>query len=213
MVEILYGTESFNVWLFYLINHFQEPAGQLIFKLGLIGKYKLFPVYFAIFLLAAWKHGVNMMVEQVPVLVFKQYRTQMIETAILLIICFIVYIAWVSGLKELLQMPRPFLRLPEGTVMISDVIKADENPNASFPSGHSSFSMMMLVALWAVLNGFGKFIGISLVIFIGISRVNLGVHFPSDVIGSWILSFLITYSTLKIGRLVIYKTKSLKFFQ
>jgi membrane-associated phospholipid phosphatase len=213
MTEILYGQESLNLWLFYLINHFQEPAAQLIFKLGLIGDYKMFPVYLGIFLLASWKHGVNMMIAQVPVPVFKQYRTKIIETLILLVVCYAVYIIWVTGLKHLLQMPRPFVRLPEGMVMISDAIKADENPYASFPSGHSSFAMLMLVALWSILNGFGKFIGISLVIFIGISRVNLGVHFPSDVIGSWILSFMITYITLLAGRFVIDKIKSLKFLQ
>ena len=63
-------------------------------------------------------------------------------------------------------------------------VKAD---SASFPSSHSAGSMLTLLALcsaarapaaaWVASIGFA--------IAIGLSRVALGVHWPSDVLGGW----------------------------
>lgn len=63
----------------------------------------------------------------------------------------------------------------------------------SFPSGHSLLSMILLVALvhltwgsrwckWVMLVG-GLF-----VVGIGWTRIYLGVHYPSDVLGGWMLA-------------------------
>jgi undecaprenyl-diphosphatase len=63
----------------------------------------------------------------------------------------------------------------------------------SFPSGHSLMSMILFVALlhlswetrwckWVMLFG-GLY-----VVLIGWTRMYLGVHFPSDVLGGWMLA-------------------------
>jgi undecaprenyl-diphosphatase len=63
----------------------------------------------------------------------------------------------------------------------------------SFPSGHATYSMAFVLALvlltldspqrpWIVAFG-SLFVG-----FIGFSRVYLGVHFPSDILGGWLLA-------------------------
>lgn len=83
-------------------------------------------------------------------------------------------------------------------------LRPDANPhlvavhNLSFPSGHSANAMLtflvlalMLVEepkwrLWAVIGA----LGIALVV--GLSRVALGVHWPSDVVGGWAFGALWT---------------------
>jgi membrane-associated phospholipid phosphatase len=63
----------------------------------------------------------------------------------------------------------------------------------SFPSGHATYSMAFVLALvllswgsprrwWAVGLG-GVF-----ALLIGLSRMYLGVHYPSDILGGWLLA-------------------------
>lgn len=84
--------------------------------------------------------------------------------------------------KLLWQRPRPALW--EGVPFHSDF---------SFPSGHATYSMTLVLAL-VLLNwpspkrpwliGLGGFF----VLAIGFSRLYLGVHFPSDIVGGWLLA-------------------------
>lgn len=82
----------------------------------------------------------------------------------------------------------------------------------SFPSGHSltsfSFWIMMVLSLASfsvpalTLTGFAL-LGITIVGLTGLSRIYLGVHFPSDVVGGYIIGlvwtsvcYIVVYSAL-----------------
>ncbi|PZO35442.1 MAG: hypothetical protein DCF19_23890 [Pseudanabaena frigida] len=63
----------------------------------------------------------------------------------------------------------------------------------SFPSGHAMLSMTLVITLAILIpqkhwRSLFLFCGVMLAISIGWSRLYLGVHYPSDVLGGWALA-------------------------
>jgi len=91
-----------------------------------------------------------------------------------------------SAIKQWVARPRPQL-----------VPHLDNFSSASFPSGHALNSTLFYMAIALLLAPllhrrrhrlllFGLAIALSLLI--GVSRIALGVHYPSDVLASWTIS-------------------------
>jgi undecaprenyl-diphosphatase len=74
---------------------------------------------------------------------------------------------------------------------------------SSFPSGHSTSSMIFYLTLALALTTDGHrrrlfaIAAVTLSLLIGISRVMLGVHWPSDVIGGWSFGLFWVLVTLR----------------
>ncbi|CAM3091153.1 hypothetical protein SPAN111604_03095 [Sphingomonas antarctica] len=73
--------------------------------------------------------------------------------------------------------------------------------NASFPSGHSSNTMAILL-LFALLSGGGwrTWVAVGVAILVGWTRIVLGVHWPSDVFAGWMLGAGVALVTFGIAR-------------
>ena len=82
----------------------------------------------------------------------------------------------------------------------------DQQGSFSFPSGHAVAAMTILGAVMVLLSyrRAGKpwvIAALSLVIFlVGYSRVYLGAHWPSDVIGGWVIGWLWLFFVWRVVR-------------
>ena len=91
---------------------------------------------------------------------------------------------FVLGFKQLLHQPRPY--------WIGDVKSLAEETSYGIPSSHASDSL----AEWGFLAYRLKkdwlwALSIVVVLMIGISRMYLAVHFPTDVLAGWLIGLVV----------------------
>lgn len=86
-------------------------------------------------------------------------------------------------IKIFIMRPRPYTEL-------SNLILLDLGTDYSFPSGHTATSSAMAYVLSKEYN---KWIFILIPLVVAFSRLYIGVHYPSDVLGGFLLGFFIAY--------------------
>lgn len=99
------------------------------------------------------------------------------------------------GLKQTFSRPRPYISYP------NDIVPYENLTSLSFPSGHSSIAFATATSLslsnpkWYIIapSYFWAF-------SVGYSRMNLGVHYPTDVLAGAVLGVGSAYVTYKINQ-------------
>ncbi len=173
LAEEVWKRESFRFdapILLWLHDHSNAGLDRVMLGLSLVGGYPLLFVSGALFLVLL--------------------ATSRRRSAIFVALC----IGGVSALnvsaKVIFQRTRPDLW-----------VSLAPEPDYSFPSGHamlsSAFVAMSLALVWRSTNSRARasawrlgsaLLGITFVLAVGLSRLYLGVHYPTDIMAGWLAS-------------------------
>ena len=194
MKEVLYDWGGANVWLFHVINDIRFVWLDKVMLLGTeLGNHTLFPFYLGLLTLCA------LVVAETPGEEPAHYRLRVTRWMAVIAVFSCAYLfdgLLLAVLKPALDFPRPPLALPPGTVQIVGTPEYHH----SLPSGHSSFAMLVTASLWPVLKRGWREAGVIFVLWVGVSRISLGAHFPADVMAGFLSSLavvMLVYVTIQ----------------
>jgi len=95
-------------------------------------------------------------------------------------LAFLLALSAATVLKLWLDFPRPPVVLGDLVRVIGEIER-----HYSLPSGHATYSALVVSALWPLVGRRGR---ISLILYAGLvgwSRIAAGMHFPADVLAGW----------------------------
>jgi len=102
-----------------------------------------------------------------------------------------------QGMKRSIRRERPFVTYPD------DIVKRTKVSEFSFPSGHCSAAFCTATAL--TLSTKKWYVGVpaySYAGFLAYSRMRLGVHYPSDILGGMIVGIGASLLTWQVDKWV-----------
>ncbi|CAB3288360.1 Lipoprotein B [Methanocaldococcus lauensis] len=156
---------NLNIYLFYLINSHYNHILDIIMLL--ISK-TVYPIVFI-----------------TTTLIYLKNRKLGLKLAFSLFLAVLI----IFSLKYLINEPRPYIVLENVHLLCF------EGNEPSFPSGHTTYAFTLATSL---LLNYSKKIGLLFLIwaiFVGYSRVYVGVHYSFDVIGGLIIGIFCGYLT------------------
>lgn len=203
--EILYEWVGANQWLFLKINNLSgrneiyDKSMVIISRLAdphimYVPSLVLLSVLAALAIL--W--GLNRKMGTI-----KYLALRWVAVVMLFAVAFPVNAMVNHSLKDYFAFPRPYKAMEYKQVYQMEKRKMEDD-NRSFPSGHMAFIVCLVLSTWEVLNGFWRKFGLFAIIAVGWSRIALGVHFPADVIWSWLITGIIVF----LVRDVIYSVRT-----
>lgn len=174
-----------NEHLFFLINSIRSPAVDTFMELGTrLGNFFNMP-WLLLFLA-----GLLVLARTRPGMRVGLSPSTLAGLMVALVLGYALSGLLVASLKFGLQLPRP------SVVLGAQVLHSHEIPDSpySFPSGHSAFAMLVAASFWRRTGRMLKALLVAYVLWVGISRVSLGMHFPGDVLSGYAVGALGAWS-------------------
>lgn len=194
--SVLYDWGGLNVWLFHWVNRWHTPWWDAVMRLGTaLGDHRNFPVYITLVVLTALLLTVRMD-RRAGRRVAEDQALNWLGVLAVLSAGYLVDGGLIIWLKPWFDFPRPLLALPPGSV----VVVGRPEYYHSLPSGHSAFAMLLAASLWPVLAQPWRLAAVMFVLWVGISRLSLGDHFPADIAAGWLLSLVVVWCLRKLLR-------------
>jgi membrane-associated phospholipid phosphatase len=183
--ELLYDWGGANLWLFHAVNDLRGPVLDRFMLVGTqIGSHTLFPIYLTLILLAATFAATR--AAEIDPKQGQDLAIRWLSALSILCIASLLDGAFLSWAKHWFDYPRPLLALPQGSVNVV----GEAEYRRSLPSGHASFATLIGASLWPMLGKRQRWVVAFFVIWVGVSRVNVGAHFPADILASWLTALL-----------------------
>lgn len=198
--ELFYDWHGFNTWLFKAINGIHNDSYDAFMQfVTQIGNHRFFFPYLGTLLAYLLVSGLWKKLRRRGGV--KQHFIMWFGVFLVLVIGFAANGMIINGIKDGLGYPRPYAALPSSQVVVLEE-ETSTNAHRSFPSGHVAFTTLMILSLWPVMSPPMRALGLFVIFLVGWSRIALGVHFPADTLGG----FLITSTIVITLRVIIYKS-------
>ena len=162
--------EDLNIYLFHCINAFAAKS----------------PIFDSVVVFLA-EHLNTVFIGFLLLLLVMQWKTyRSVFTKALLIVLMSLMLS--ECIDLFYHHPRPF-QLEQGHKLIG------HGASSSFPSQHTL--TIVIVAFAYFMEGFKKLgvMGLVLSSIVGLSRIYAGVHFPFDILGSFMIGFVLVVAT------------------
>jgi len=182
MKFVFYDWAGLNAWLFHAINDLRGPLIDNVMLFGTrLGDHRNYPLYLA----AAAICGL--------VAVFRDRKQsglaiKWLTALAVFAVGYLVDSQLIAFLKPWLDYPRPLVAL-NGDVRVVGAPEFDH----SLPSGHAAFIMLVAASFWPVAARPYRILLAALALWVGMSRISLGDHFPADVMAGFLLSFAVVF--------------------
>jgi len=177
--------QNLNLKLFYIINNL-SMKNKFLDKLMIFTSKYIIYIFMAILLL-----------HFILSILHKNIRTKKIVLMTAFLTLINVFFSFIIG--KAFPVNRPFIHH-------SVHLLYSHRLSPSFPSDHSIVTLTIALGILK----YNKILGIILILLsaaVGFSRIYVGHHYPSDVIGGYILSLLTTYIFNKTLKIILYKNK------
>jgi membrane-associated phospholipid phosphatase len=138
------------------------------------------------------------------ILWFKNRRLLAFQIALALIVSTIAGLS----LKGIISRPRPDLY---ASMQLNIPMPELLSTHHSFPSGHTLMAAAFTFVLFFYYRDYRFWLAFFYTCLVGLARVYQGMHWPSDVIGSFILGIMAAYISVKIiSPIMLHKIGFLK---